>query len=450
MRTRLLAPLLITFALMFVGCSPQSGISSTQEKEETLHITGQESPVPSNIPEIETSSPLFFWGQTNGTLGAGCGTDSGYYYWCETDSTHANLWYADYNEQATTPLCSRPDCLHVDETCTSWLGWRGGYPQIATNGENLILVYSNTSAAYFEQYQDAALANIQVMNLDGSEKNSILTLPTNQDIQLGVACDESHVYVITATENQASTIEMELCSISSEDGTLRSLYSLPKGSSFIAGVSGRMIIIKTFTEPDGGSLYSDDDQQIISCVDVDTGECVHQEKLPFGIDAMALQTLIESNKLFVFSPKDNCIYTKDLITGDELENFDGVIKDTIQYGQLVRAFGSKVIFSETYTSSETQEPSYFWIDIENGNRGQLALKGSYGTTARGNFTIVPICQIRGNFLTVSQCSSKTITYFDGKGHTIEAVTVVPQYAFISTQNYWSNVPNFDQLEDISS
>lgn len=433
--------LILVVIFVFSGCSvpTESGNASQAVVSQSL------------TPQKEISSagsvPIQYFGQTNGTLGAGCGTDAGYYYWSESGNNYATLRYIDYASQMVTPLCSRPECSHDNNTCTSWLGWRGGYPQLTSSGSKLVLVYSNTNASYYEQHKDDALAHIQTMSLSGAEKQNIVTLNPNEDIQLGVACDDSFVYIVKATQSDTSAIQMSLCSVSLKDGAIKELCALPKGTSFIMGAADRCLIVKTFSEPQGDTLYSDKDFQIFSCINVDTAKCLKKVELPFRTDAAAVQTLVEGDILYTFFPTDNVVRAESLRTGEIKYEADNIIEKDIQYGQLMRVFGSKLIVSETYAATAEQRAHTFWVDLETGTHGNITLRGNYGTSARGEFSIVPSVQVGERMLTVYQCTSQNIVLSDAYGNSVEAVSVLPQYAFIPVQDYWENHSNFTPIKE---
>ena len=82
-------------------------------------------------PEAAPAGTLRFFGlkgPTNANIAAG---EDGMYYIRPRSDGSANLAYIDFASRTGVPLCSRPECTHSDETCTAYLGGRGGDPYLA-------------------------------------------------------------------------------------------------------------------------------------------------------------------------------------------------------------------------------------------------------------------------------------------------------------------------------
>ncbi|MEG0397247.1 MAG: hypothetical protein RR612_10995, partial [Oscillospiraceae bacterium] len=171
------------------------------------------------------------------------------------------------------------------------------------------------------------------------------------------------------------------------DGALTKLYALPKGTSFMMGASGRNIVIKSFSAPEGDSLYSENDTQTFFCINVDTKECVNQKQVPFRTDASAMQPFVQGVLLYSFSPNENILTVENLQTGEQMYKVEQVFDKQIQYGQLARVYGNRVVFSETFSGEENT--TQIWLDLKSGERGLLTLTGSYGATGHYDFSIMP-------------------------------------------------------------
>lgn len=131
----------------------------------------------------------------------------------------------------------------------------------------------------------------------------------------------------------------------------------------VSGADGRNLIVKTFTEPEGDSLYSENDQQIFSCINADSGQCVKETVLPFRTNEQFLQTLVNGTTLYAFSPAENTFTVRELTTGEEIQRVESVTERPVQYGQLLYASDNRVIFSEEYEDAAEQAQLYFWLDL---------------------------------------------------------------------------------------
>lgn len=155
-------------------------------------------------PEAAPAGTLQFFGSkgpTNANIAAG---ESGVYYIRPCSDGFANLAYIDFSSRTSVPLCSRPECTHSDETCTAYLGWRGGNPYRAKNDTQLILVYANALEENLQKYGDAALPNIQTADLNGENRRTICQFSASDNLLPGLACDGQFLYCVLVRMNGTS------------------------------------------------------------------------------------------------------------------------------------------------------------------------------------------------------------------------------------------------------
>ena len=428
--------------LLLSGCASNSISAGVPQIADTASVAK------SNLST--DVSAIGFYGQADGTLGKGCGTDAGYYYCQERGENHAELRYLDYASKTAMPLCSRPECTHADDTCTAWLGWRGGYPQLTANDTNLILAYAGATQTDAKQAQDAALAHLEILDLNGARKRLLVNFKADEDLQPGIACDATAAYVLKSNVVDGA-LHTVLCAVSLADGTVREVYTLPHGASFIVGAAGRNVIVKSFSAPVGDALYTAGDTQTFFCIDADTGACVGQKALLFDHSAAMPQALAEGTMLYVFSPAENTVTATDLITGEEKYKVENLISQMVQFGQIMRIFDDKLILSEIFTENANQASTQFWVNLATGEQGTLTLTGSAGEpSAHSNFAIVPACSVNDSFLTVYQCAEDKVKLYDEAARLMEATVTVPHYAFIAKADYFANTANFTPFTEVQN
>lgn len=394
---------------------------------------------PSSIEAQATNAPLHFFGQMSFGNGTGAPSANGFYYLQEQKNNYANIMYIDYATATYLPLCSRPECKHEDETCTSYLGWRGSYPELLVNDKNLILVYGNGGEQYRQSLQNEALPHIQIADLNGENRTTIATLNANENIETQAVCDDRYVYILktSVTEAAASTT---LCSVSLLTGETKELYSLPNGTSFLMGADGRHVVVKCYSQPEDGSFYSDEDTQSFFCINVDDGTCVNEKSLPFLRNDSAAQTLIYGTTLYHYSPDENMLAVEDLSTGTVTAQLPDIFAQKPIRGQIAAVFQNRVIFEEIF--HEDGNASYSWFDLSTKETGSCALKGSYGGSSGKSFPIIPSCVAGENFLAAYQFTSEIGFIVAGDGQTYEIEVQQKNFALIPPDDYFAERENF--------
>ena len=141
-------------------------------------------------------SEIHFFGTLASGNGDGAKTKNGFFYIEPQSSSYANIQYIDFSSKKKVPVCSNPACTHDNETCSSYLEWSGGYPYIAANSSKIIFTSANAGPANEMIYHEKALPHIQIADLSGANRKTLLSLSANEDIQIGTACNEEYLYLI--------------------------------------------------------------------------------------------------------------------------------------------------------------------------------------------------------------------------------------------------------------
>ncbi|WP_139056124.1 hypothetical protein [Ruthenibacterium lactatiformans] len=231
-----------------------------------------------DLPQSEAEpSEIHFFGTLASGNGDGAETENGFFYIEPQTSSYANIQYIDFSNKTQFTLCSSLSCTHNNENCTSYLEWSGGYPYLAANSSKIILTSANAGAANEKMYHQKALPNIQIADLTGANRKTLVTLSANEDIQIGTACNEEYLYLIKKRVNGTSSI-MDLCKVSLSNGALQTICRLPNGNSFILGAQNKYIIVVCYSPAPNGNLYSPSQVASYMCFDIGTEKCISQKK----------------------------------------------------------------------------------------------------------------------------------------------------------------------------
>lgn len=433
--------ILILSAVLLIGCS------SSQMKEVDS---------PDSIPLSDagngaisaSNSKLNFFGQLSFGRGTGAPNSNGFYYVQPQKNGYANIMYIDYTTNSYLPLCSRPECKHNDESCTSFLAWVGGYPLLMTNSKYLIMLKSNVGMEYGEKHGEAALAHIEVSDLNGSNRKTVITLAANEDIQQQAACNDEFIYIVKSSIDEKMITTMSLCSISIATGELKEIYQLPSGTSFLIGAEDEYITVKCYSNPEDGSLYSDHDTQTFLCVNINTGACVSKNELPFSRDAAPIQTLVKGINLYLYYPEKDTIIIKNMLTGQQTNQFDNILEQAIVDGQLVDLFDDRLILEEVFSTDNGEKISYLWFNLSTCEKGSCEMMGIYSGTQR-TFPLVPSCMAYDKMLIVYQFHPENSMIEGPGGEMMEVQFFQKSFALISPNDYFSEKPDFQQLQKAS-
>lgn len=419
--------------VFLVGCA--------QEKSTTSTDANSSQSLPSVTEPVREKSDILFCGQANGTMAAGTPSEKGYYYCADFNGKYSNITYVDYDTKRVFPLCSRLECIHNNESCTAYLPTLGSIPQLCANSNKLVLAFSSAGDYYYEQYGDSARANIIIMNLDGSNKQNLIALKSGENIQIGLACDNSFVYFIKQTVlNQ--NVSYALCQLSLDKGQLEEIFKF-SNNCFIVSADSRNIIVKEYSAPSGDTLYPDNSTQTFYCIDADTKLCINKTALPFSTKATSPQTFCAGRDLYAFYPEENDLKITDIVTMSTKDTVNNIVENPIDYGQIVRVFGDKVILSEVFSGTDIAYD--FWIDAQTGETSEITLEGSYGNDAHGNFTVVPTSTYNEDFFVMTSCTTEITTLDSETEGLTEVYLLRPKFAFISQSAYFANSPIYNEI-----
>lgn len=407
------------------------------------------SPVPadssSDAPMQSASalSEIHFFGTLSSGNGNGAQTDNGFFFIEPQSESYANLQYIDFSSKKKVPVCSSPACPHDNDACPSYLEWSGGYPYIAANSSKIILTSANAGAANETIYHEKALPHIEMADLNGANRKTLLSLSAKEDIQIGTACSEEYLYFIKKSVEGTSSV-MDLCKVSLSDGTLEIIARLPDGNSVILGAEQQYLIISCCSPASGENLYSPDQVNTYLCFDMTTETCISQKELPLNAPLHTTQSFVSGTTLYSFSPTENTLSIYDLKNGETLQSISSFFEKEVQMGQIDAVLDGKILFSEIFAGND-EEINYIQYDLSEEKQTPFTLLAEYGTDTGRFFPVIPSCSLKDEYLVVSRCDFSDASLNGGAVNALGAAK--PRFAFIAKEDYWASAPQYQPLDE---
>lgn len=125
--------------------------------------------------------------------GNGTGAENSYYRIIPRSDGSNNIAFIDYETRSQVFLRNHPECLHEDETCTSWLPYGGGDGALLPAG---YLSFGNASPSIAQELGENALPQIIEMDRNGANHVVRQKLNAFEQVRQGIAYDDNAIYFI--------------------------------------------------------------------------------------------------------------------------------------------------------------------------------------------------------------------------------------------------------------
>lgn len=248
-----------------------------------LPSCGNEKAVPPNSQETTTATPLpevtsadsinhspaesgFVNLTRNNTTVLGCGGVDGYYETYAADNGGVNVVYIDYATAQEMYLCASPNCTHDSEACNTWIPPEeaGLFPLVS--GEHLLLIHRT----YGGEEGVQAIPRIDHMNLDGSDRKTLIEFDANEYIKdVFAANGNTLICALNSVESSTSPeATFRLVEIDLNTGARTDFYeqSVQVGMEpiFMGVTDSGYCILSQFTETKSPSDFPDQEWNEIS------------------------------------------------------------------------------------------------------------------------------------------------------------------------------------------
>ena len=180
-------------------------------------------------------------------------TDGTYFLQDRNDGTK-NICYTDFATHQTIVLCSRPECTHDNESCTSWIPSVYNVPFLVTVPNGVLLIYPGNPRVYPDDPKNVG-GRIDRMDFDGSNKTTLYTYDPLIMFTENFALSDTRLYyqldVYPNSSSDEKTARIE--AIDFYTGEVTPVKEISSSSVFLLGAQNDNLIFKEIVLPDSAS-----------------------------------------------------------------------------------------------------------------------------------------------------------------------------------------------------
>ena len=394
------------------------------------------------------------------------GTAAGAYRLVYRADGSSNITYIDYATRSEIYLCNRPNCTHDNESCTSWLPMDGISKDVFAAGDHLVILYHGSASAV-DEFGPASMPHIDIANLDGSERKTLITLDAACEMNLPILSDGNSLVFLTTVVQQTGNVVSsanQLVRIPFDEGKLQVLYDFsayaPQGEDligspwFLLGADAKGFLIKNIAvsvpvEPGQTGIVSESQLHIIYRLSAQNGSTVMEELLNYP--GGAYDEYLYDNSLYQLNLSETnlSLFRLDLMTGkkelltDQLPTGNN---DTVHF---VGAYDGKLLLDSYLESSDglTVTPVRVMVDLDTHEVKPCTLTYQEGEQER---PVWIFAESKDAYLVVFGCEPYTEAVKGKLGDVRNVQRVRDIYGLIDKQDYWNSVPNYKPLTPLSS
>ena len=400
---------------------------------------------PSSQTTVQTENyegSLYFANQHSGSGAAG---ENGYYDYNTSANGGVVIMYTDYTTKVRIPLCTAPNCQHNNESCTAWYEYTGGgmLPIVCNN--KLVLAVNGASSV-IKQDSENIKPHIEVMDLNGSNKKILFSLPNDLSFSKPFVLYDDGFYCLCSrtqlnADNQETISNYELIKFDIKNSTFSILSQIDAIASYLGG----------FTE----------DSLLIRIVDVNENE----GGIPEERDSILKYNLLtnSSQEIFSWLPSEAAgylindnVYKIDK-TGGELHQFNCTTEESNNLGAIYDPknppasilikdiIDQKLIFEEIYVGENSTSTNYFSFDLSLLQRQDLTLKTN---NTMHDMPLTILAETETQLLVTPSIQMSTVNVESVTGELLSIPWLSYDYALLSKSDYWANRPNYIKIQEI--
>lgn len=217
------APFLLSLLLL---CCALTACQSEENETPRRAASMLSQSAPGNSFEDPVDESITFFSETPFTMisppeytSYGSGNSKGFYSIIPNADHSGNILYADYATGSQVYLCSRPNCEHNSDACTSWIPPFTGTIVPAATETQLFLICSGGNTR----------PEIKQLELNGDRPRTVFSLPNGAKLENAIAAnDDTLVVSIQQYEQEGETVSQNsfLAAIDLFTGKASVLFSL--------------------------------------------------------------------------------------------------------------------------------------------------------------------------------------------------------------------------------
>ena len=430
--------LLISVLIFHTACSPASKELSTSDPASDSKEPGSSSAAEQQ--KSADSSPYHLISSPNGLFYSfPAQTADGFYelvYTKEVLSGAQNIVYTDFSTMHRAYLSSDINSDHQSETDTSYIPLALGGSEILTDGS---YIYVFKKGSFILQHSDglAAKPGIYRMDLNGNNRITI-ELPFDQEISAngGIFSDGTSLVLMMNVVGKDSSVHSELIRVDFSSQSITTLIDFSTINLNLPNIS----LISSF-----------DDSFVLSSLRVTGDGEIIKELYTFDSSQGILQPLAgctaedryvfyQHGNIYYIENSQNALYLFDPANGQSELVIPELVPPDCKFDSLQIGYPAPFPYLAFRSSNDDGGyANYYW------NCSTHEWKESSLTDVYDEVTIYGIWQ---DYFLVNR-RNKTVYYedFAESGQSFTNQMTVSQYALISQNDFWNNIPNYIRFTD---
>ena len=437
--------LLLSMIIELCGCSSGSGRSSSEDISNEIGQTDSVSTDP-----VILSSHISYGLKTvaDYSVADGAGTDDGYYsvlsipdekYGADSEMEHAGLiTYVDYSTGTNRVLCSDPDCKHNDESCTAYIKYVKEAYVFSTSDENNLIIISAG-----RRFSEEPSCVIYIADADGSDRKELAQLKNTECVDIGevICCDNNSIFFIVfdvekTLEDDDDSASHHLKKVDLSTGSCSDEMTFSSQPTLL-GTYGDRILIAEYMR----SVMT----YYVTAYDPYTGasDVIFKQNKSF--------TDLYSYKFYSgMNGNDSSFEFKNYVTGTG-GKIEGIKRSTVN---------SDCWFE--YHDPDLNRWIFAYAEDKDGPVHAIHIDGDSGTVKEssllnGKIFTSPAGNIVGDFYVMTKANDRylvkigeketSIGLYDNSGSPYTYTTMIPEYALISCDDYWSDNPVYTSISN---
>lgn len=420
--------LLLVLICSLFGCSSAESTATTSTGSDGSAAAAQESGALSLVTD-----------PYGGLFRNGAATETGYYEIMSTQPDYINVLYTDYQTLTRTYLCSSPECLHYDDTCTSWLPTMGQTYLFASQAQNKIYLVS-CGVASDGTASDTAAVTGQIFEFDpsGANRRVLYQLQSNEQFSGTAAANNAKLYTgVQVVNYETGKMTLEIREIDLKTGETKTIYTTENTGERILGAYGDYVVLEVLGESSRSYVS----------LNVMSGE-TSAAQYSYDYTQEVRTEWVDGNFVYSLRPDESpnySLYRVDLTSAAEQKIAESIVIYDVDSTRISGVFDNYVeIETSDNRNPDDIKPIKYLVDSASGTCCVSNLKyESLGTTR----DIYILAQAGDRFLVRNSVKEYPITITDQSGVPTTLQTAFPQYALIAKSDYWNNVANYQAISD---
>ena len=372
---------------------------------------------------------------------SGAGSAAGYYDVYGQEDGSALLTFVDYATNQWVVLCSQPNCAHNSEACPAWYSY-GNALRVYPIGDKLAVLQGGAPYAR-DWLGDRGLAKVDVMNADGSGRQTVFTFPASCWVSTlphyHMARDEENLYFVILETTESGDRQAILCAADIQSGQVFALCGLPEDETHLVGGTDNALVLE-YTPGINQSLdTAPADTQVVK-LDLATRTLTPLASYPFGT---ALVTC-DSEMLYLLD--STAVQSINLVDGSTAARLPVTLPEGCSSIQRLEGVYDGRLVAVTWTDgSVTQSGTLcsFAIDPTSGARTDLPY--CYEDGAGGAQPCLPLAEAGDKLLCQVGTTNIQVTVAgapEGQGQGSQSRS---QYALVPKADFWAGTADMTPL-----